>query len=479
MFLNPEYVILSVIGSIVVALMSLSSRRPLTLKHLKSSRFPFKIRRHDSTYDETTESRVRSITELAEYHETAARLANMIHKDGAGTWPPRAEHAPSYWPPALRPFREIYQEMAPLLPEANPSLDDDVNRERIAYFRSRFWKLLSDKVNLEEVSALLAAAEAGRWDVFPRDVYNAFYVCVAWCRHAYRWGTIPAVRVAQLEKTISLPPELVSTWASLQRHFGLDSDSGNMMSCLILNFSPSGEYALKINTGLSSVITSSEEEFARICNEMEALAVPIYHDIVRATISFARGDKSACLNHIQGITSQLRPLLSSYYDRVHDAKIARSAWLSHVQGFFAWGAGYEDESSGEWEKFDGLSGNQVLLFQALDAFLGLEVYLPKQVLLRNVPQLQREFCEAVGRHTFRHQLGNEGVEGRIKAEFTEIVKRLRLFRSAHRTRAKFYLTVPAPERIPMTAGKSLLKDNMDESLEFLDQFMVSRLQQTV
>lgn len=31
----------------------------------------------------------------------------------------------------------------------------------------------------------------------------------------------------------------------------------------------------------------------------------------------------------------------------------------------------------------------------------------------------------------------------------------------------------------MTAGKSLLKEDMDQSLLFLDQFMVGRLQQTV
>jgi len=54
-----------------------------------------------------------------------------------------------------------------------------------------------------------------------------------------------------------------------------------------------------------------------------------------------------------------------------------------------------------------------------------------------------------------------------------------LFRTAHRTRAKEYLLVPAPERLPMTAGKSLLKADMEQSLEFLDEFMVGRLKQTV
>ena len=42
-----------------------------------------------------------------------------------------------------------------------------------------------------------------------------------------------------------------------------------------------------------------------------------------------------------------------------------------------------------------------------------------------------------------------------------------------------YLSVPAPERQPMTAGKSLLKDNTKDSLAFLDEFMVRRLKQTV
>lgn len=234
------------------------------------------------------------------------------------------------------------------------------------------------------------------------------------------------MRVAQLERTVTLPPELVSSWAWLQQHFGLNSDSGNMMSNLVLNFYPSGKYALQINVGMSPVITTSEEEFARITHEMESLSVPVYHDVVMAIISFARGDKAACLAHVRGITNQLRPLLSTYYDRVHDSKINRAVWLSYVQGFQAWGAGQQNATTGEWEKYDGLSGNQVLLFQVLDAFLGIESYLPKEVLEMNVPRLQREFVLAVGRHGFRHQLGEGEVDKQIATEFSEIVKRLRV-----------------------------------------------------
>jgi hypothetical protein len=240
------------------------------------------------------------------------------------------------------------------------------------------------------------------------------------------WGTIPAVRVAQLEKTVDLPPELVGTWASLQDHFGLASDSGNMMSNLILNFSLSEEYIFKINTGLPTVVTSSEEEFARVAREMEALAVPVYRHVVRAVLAWARGDLPACLAHMRGVTGQLRPALASYYNRVHDAHIARSVWLSNVQGFYAWAAGREDPKTGQWVTFDGLSGNQVLLFQVLDAFIGIEPYLTREVLERNVPVLQRELCAAVARHSFRHKLGEEGIEGQIREEFADIVKKLRV-----------------------------------------------------
>lgn len=183
-----EYAILSVLGSVLLALMRLSSWQSLALTSFKHSGFiPFKFQQqHDKISDDTNEDKIREIMKLAERHETAARLADLIRKDGAGSWPPRANHAYSTWPAALRPFREIYQEMAPLLPAANASLDDEVNEELITNFRARFRKLLSERVNLQEVTRLLEAADAGRWDVFPRDAYNAFYCCIAWCRHAYR-----------------------------------------------------------------------------------------------------------------------------------------------------------------------------------------------------------------------------------------------------------------------------------------------------
>ncbi|KFA64304.1 hypothetical protein S40285_10373 [Stachybotrys chlorohalonatus IBT 40285] len=298
------------------------------------------------------------------------------------------------------------------------------------------------------------------------------------CRHAYRWSAIPVVRVAQLETVVDLPVQIIEPWTYLQSHFGCTSESGNSMSNLVLNFDFSGAYVHKINVGLSHTIMSSEEAFSRVFHELETLGLPVYHDMVQAIISFARIDKVACAIHMSRITNQLRPLLSSYYDRVHDQKIDLPAWLSHVQGFYAWGARYMDDT-GEWVKFDGVSGNQVLLFQAIDAFCGLSRYLNEETRERNVPWRQRELCRVLEKHSFRAKLGTSEEDVKTAKEFQEIMKRLRVFRSAHRTRAKIYLSQPAPELLPMTAGKSLLKSDLEQSLEYLDEFMVGRLMQTV
>jgi hypothetical protein len=223
------------------------------------------------------------------------------------------------------------------------------------------------------------------------------------------------------------------------------------MSNLVLNFSPSGTYTLQINPLLPARITTSEEAFARIFHDVELLGRPVYHAVVHAILTHSRGDLPSCLRHTQRITERLRPLLSSYYDRVHDAKIARGAWLSHVQGFYGWGVGYYEEGGegsggGEWVRFDGLSGNQVLLFQVLDAFLGLAPYLDEESQERNVPGRQRVFCRAVGRHSFRGRLGVEGVEGRIGLELGEIVKRLRVSLS------RYFISSVLIKKIPNTFG---------------------------
>lgn len=157
--------------------------------------------------------------------------------------------------------------------------------------------------------------------------------------------------------------------------------------------------------------------------------------MILAVVAFARENMAACATHMETISTQLRMVLQSYYSRMHDQQIPLSVWLPHVQGFFAWGVGRIDEASGDFIRFDGLSGNQVLLFQTLDAFLGIDPYLPLTDQERNIPARQRALCKSFERHSFRRQLSKAPQSGdvdRIRIAFDNIIKRLRVSLSSHR-----------------------------------------------
>lgn len=143
---------------------------------------------HNPTSDDIAEisnsERVYSLKQADHQHEAALSLIRLFDQDGAGEWPPEVNH--DDWPLALRPYKEIYLELAPLLPQHEPSLDDEVNNVRREEFRSLCRKLLVERVDIAKVQTIMAAVEAGNWDLFPRQAYNGFYCCVAVCRHAYR-----------------------------------------------------------------------------------------------------------------------------------------------------------------------------------------------------------------------------------------------------------------------------------------------------
>src|SRR5690349_13760259 len=123
MSLNMGYVALYLLGSAVFALVTLTRwgwSYPVTSPAFSSlvSRLLLRI-----VGSAATEEDIKSVAGLVDCHETAASLAELIHKDGAGTWPPRANYVQSTWPSALRPYMDIYHEMAPLLPAETPSMD--------------------------------------------------------------------------------------------------------------------------------------------------------------------------------------------------------------------------------------------------------------------------------------------------------------------------------------------------------------------
>ncbi|KAJ5457278.1 hypothetical protein N7530_012552 [Penicillium desertorum] len=411
-------------------------------------------------------------------NEAVDVLLNLIEQDGAGQWPPLVVY--DDWPSALQPYKDIYHEVVPQLSSSSPLLDDDTLTVRRESFRSHMRELLKERINLLEVERLLNAAEAGNWTSLRREQLNGVYCAVAVLRHAYRWATIPVVRVAQAETVVDFPVELDSAWASLQRHFGCAAESGNNTANVLYNFTPDGNRMFKINIGQSDEIVSSEEAFFRMFYDIEDLARIVYIDMVDAIVAFEENRKADSLRCLQQLKPKLDKIYQLFYDGLVDAKISRKVWLSYCQGFQGWGVGRVID--GRHVKYDGLSGNHALIFQAIDAFFGMERYLIDENMVRYIPVRQREFTSVLRRHSIRAQI-KKGECEEIQAEISKLVQAMRVFRAAHRTRVIPYLEQPAPERLIMTAGKSILENEdtngLEDALAPLKKMMTTRLQETV
>ena len=146
--------------------------------------------------------------------------------------------------------------------------------------------------------------------------------------------------------------------------------------------------------------------------------------MVQSVVRFEAGDKKSCVRHLENITLRLRNLLLVFYENLHNSRISRSVWLSYVQGFQGWGIGRVVD--GEFIKFDGLSGNHVLFFQALDAFLGMDRYLTDENMIRYIPVKQRELCIAFRKHSLRNKLEEES-DTMIEDEMNKIVNHLKVY----------------------------------------------------
>lgn len=93
---------------------------------------------------------------------------------------------------------------------------------------------------------------------------------------------------------------------------------------------------------------------------------------------------------------------------------------------------------GEYVKYDGLSGNHVLFFQALDAFLGMDRYLSDQNMDRYIPVNQRELCISLRKNCFRKKLDGEKCVA-IEGEIRKIINHLKV-RSISNLQQKLLLT---------------------------------------
>ncbi|KFY11076.1 hypothetical protein V492_04679 [Pseudogymnoascus sp. VKM F-4246] len=257
------------------------------------------------------------------------------------------------------------------------------------------------------------------------------------------WATIPVVRDAQAEAVVNFPSELDMPWKFLQRVYGCTADSGNNTANVLHNFDKNGRWTLWINNGVSEKIRSTELGFFKIFYEVEVKALPVYLEIIQSIVAYDAGDLKACSRHLCNMSPLLRELFQEFYQGITIDKVSKDLWLRYCQGFQGWGVG--SEVAGQYVRYNGLSGNQVLVFHVLDAFLDLPSYLSIEDTVRYIPVRQRYFTSAVRRHSFRSRIGTHS-DPAVHEAFTCLISQMRLFRAAHKHRVMPYLKVPAPER---------------------------------
>jgi hypothetical protein len=145
--------------------------------------------------------------------------------------------------------------------------------------------------------------------------------------------------------------------------------------------------------------------------------------MVEAIVAFEENRKADSLRRLQQLKPKLDKIYQVFYDGLVDAKVSRKVWLSYCQGFQGWGVGRVID--GRHVKYDGLSGNHVLIFQAIDAFFGMERYLIDENMIRYIPVRQREFTSVLRRHSIRAQI-EKGEDEEIRVEIGKLVQAMRV-----------------------------------------------------
>lgn len=152
--------------------------------------------------------------------------------------------------------------------------------------------------------------------------------------------------------------------------------------------------------------------------------------MIQAIASFERGDKASCLAHVETASVKLRKLLLYLYEKMNEPYVSRAIWVRHVSGVHSWGMTHEADQCPV--EYGGLSGSQIPLFGAVDAFLGIQRYHTNAQHKMQISKNCRNFTEALRRYSFRHQLtGNSDKDVAIENALQQIIKQLRVSPHPH------------------------------------------------
>ncbi|KAJ7876528.1 hypothetical protein B0H14DRAFT_2501376 [Mycena olivaceomarginata] len=418
-------------------------------------------------------------------------LEELVKKSG-GTWPP-CPTFDSSWPAPLRVYHATYELVAPIFPVLQSSTSDAENRQTIDGMRARIRGLLSGdptfdaaqcSADMKAVLSLLQDDEAGYWsgynDQSMQSAMLGFCACVCFLRHAYRWGVSPVVREAQIETSLSFPPELEEPWLLLQRYFGFTSPGGGLSTCLYFNtrgvdtnFKP---FYSSVH-GLPQLHQKTADWDARLFLETEHRSLPMYRliaETIAACGSFAGDFPLDALTSLKEANTVFQNTYHFFFEHMKDTNISHALWLAYLQGYTGWAL-----LGADGVVVSGVSGGHSLTIRTLDAFLDILPVPPAEEEALHLPVAQRDWLRSLREVCYSTVAFWQGMQD----ELQKMVQKLRLWRMGHMSRMISYEGVHRPERVFMTAGRSIppkgeVSDEMG-MVQHLKKVLQERLAQTV
>ena len=283
---------------------------------------------------------------------------------------------------------------------------------------------------------------------------NGFLCCLSFILHMYRWGVLPVVEAAQVEKTLDFHPKLWTPFAYITSQYGL-TESGTVFSMYLTNVirDSKGNYKglrFHFNTKKCHDVWMTEDNFMHSLVDIEAAAYPVFQAMVGFVQAMEDGDEATAVQELRNVSKSADQIYKAFYYWLQDERVRYKYWLRFVQGPGGWGV----------NGIDGLTGAHTLSIPALDAFLGLKGDSPTwHFTLKHRDHMttyMRKFLDSLEAANAAGFLNEGNFGNQIYKEYEMCIRKLKIFRQGHKQKVLPYFNVKAPERCPMTAGGGLV-----------------------
>jgi hypothetical protein len=220
------------------------------------------------------------------------------------------------------------------------------------------------------------------------------------------------VREAQIETSLSFPPELEEPWLLLQRYFGFTSPGGGLSTCLYFNtrgvdtnFKP---FYSSVH-GLPQLHQKTADWDARLFLETEHRvrhiptmlhpgltddqSLPMYRliaETIAACGSFAGDFPLDALTSLKEANTVFQNTYHFFFENMKDANISHALWLAYLQGYTGWAL-----LGADGVVVSGVSGGHSLTIRTLDAFLGILPVPPAEEEALHLPVAQRDWLRSL------------------------------------------------------------------------------------